>query len=134
MRIENFVMFTGNIVADPEMRTTAGGKKVVTFSIGVSDGVKDENDNYTSSFFNCIAWEKTGELISSRFRKGNRISLAGQMRQRHWKNKEDKIVHSYEVNVETVSLLGIPKSDNTATQSYQNEPEVLVEEDGDMPF
>ena len=72
----------GRLTADPALTYTQGGASVAKFSIASSytyakDGAKKE----TTSFFNCVAWEKTGEIIAQYVKKGQRIAIEGRLQQ-----------------------------------------------------
>ena len=50
----------GRLCTEPELKTTNGGKSVVTFSIACDDGSGENKKTY---FFPIVAWDKTAELI-----------------------------------------------------------------------
>jgi single-strand DNA-binding protein len=62
----NKVMLIGNLGKDPEMRYTANGKAVTTFSLAVSrqfSGGEGERREETE-WFDIVTWERTAELCS----------------------------------------------------------------------
>lgn len=69
----NVFAFAGNITRDIELKSTQGGKKVATFGIAINEG-KDK-----TTFLNCVAWEKTAELIAEYCKKGDRLSGSGRI-------------------------------------------------------
>lgn len=87
----NVFCFAGNITKDIELRSTPAGKQVANFSIAINEG-KDQ-----TTFLNCIAWEKTGELINQYCKKGDRLSGSGRIQVRKWEDKEGKTVYATEV-------------------------------------
>lgn len=68
----------GRLTKDPELRYTPAGKAICHFSIAVTRN-KEESD-----FFECEAWEKTGETISNHVKKGQRILIDGRLQQDRW--------------------------------------------------
>ena len=53
----NKVILSGNLIGDPEIRTTSGDKTVATMRIAVRRGWrKPEEGQPDSDFFNVIAW------------------------------------------------------------------------------
>ena len=54
----NQVILMGRLTRDPDMRTTASGKNVTSFSLAVDRQGQDDQ----ADFFDVTAWEKTGEL------------------------------------------------------------------------
>ena len=74
----------GRLTRDPEMRTTASGKAVCSFSLAVDRQGQDDQ----ADFFDVTAWEKTGELVSQYLSKGRRALVQGRLRQDSWEDKE----------------------------------------------
>lgn len=80
----NQVMLMGRLTRDPEVRTTASGKSVTSFSLAVDRGGQDDQ----ADFFDITAWEKTGELVAQYLSKGRRCLVQGRLRQDSWDDKE----------------------------------------------
>ena len=72
----NQVILLGRLTRDPEQRTTASGKNVVSFSIAVSRATQDDQ----ADFFNVTAWEKLGDLVMQYLNKGRRVLVQGAER------------------------------------------------------
>lgn len=94
----NKVFLAGNLTANPE---TKEGKKApfVTFSIAVN-GLNQE-----VNFANCVAFGKTGELISKYFTKGKPIFVEGRYTSRKRKTKG----YFYGITVESFQFVGSQK-------------------------
>ena len=69
----NFVILSGRLTKDPEIRYTQNKKAVASFTIAVADG-KDK-----AQFINCVAWEKTAELLDQYFKKGDGLTVTGRI-------------------------------------------------------
>ena len=80
----NQVILMGRLTRDPEMRTTASGKSVCSFSLAVDRAGQDDQ----ADFFDVSAWEKTGELVNQYLSKGRRCLVQGRLRQDSWEDKE----------------------------------------------
>jgi len=89
----NVFCFSGNICRDIELRATQSGKQVANFSVAINEG-KDKTE-----FVNCIAWEKTGELISQYCKKGDRLSGTGRIQTTKWEDKEGNTRYKTEIVV-----------------------------------
>jgi single-strand DNA-binding protein len=78
----NRIQLIGHLGKDPEVRTTAKGRKVSTFSLAVSRRWKNSNgeDKEATDWFNVEAWGHLGEICKQYLRKGRLIFLEGQMR------------------------------------------------------
>ena len=60
----NIAAFTGNLTADPELKTSQNGDSVCAFTIAVKrPHSKDKVD-----FIDCVAWREKAEFISTYFR------------------------------------------------------------------
>lgn len=89
----NIFVFAGNVTKDPELKTTPAGKSVCSFSVAINEG-KDK-----TTFVNCVAWEKTAELLSQYVQKGDRLSGSGRLDVRSYeKDGEKKYVTEIVVN------------------------------------
>lgn len=78
----NNLQILGRLTRDPESRYSQNGKAVCQFSIAVNRN-KDEAD-----FFECVAWEKTAETITTYVKKGQRILIDGRLQQDRWKDQQ----------------------------------------------
>ena len=93
----NTVVLMGRLTRDPETKHLPSGSSLVGFSLAVNRRVKGEDE---ASFFDCTAWEKTGELIAGHFNKGNRIIVRGRLQQRRWKTDDGQKRSKVEIVVE----------------------------------
>lgn len=104
----NQVMLMGRLTRDPEVRTTASGKSVTSFSLAVDRGGQDDQ----ADFFDVTAWEKTGELVAQYLSKGRRCLVQGRLRQDSWDDKETGKKRSrVEVTAFDVTFLDGPNGD-----------------------
>lgn len=102
----NKAILIGRLTRDPELRYTQGGTSVCSFSIAnnrtyVTAGEKKEQ----VSFFNCVAWAKTGEVIAEYCKKGQRIGIEGRLQQRSWDDQEGKKRQTVEIVVDNFQFL-----------------------------
>lgn len=87
----NQVMLLGRITKDPELKTTNTGKKYVMFAVACDRPKMAGQDRAEVDFINCVAWEKTAELISKYFSKGSRILCEGSWRNRSYDKNGTKV-------------------------------------------
>lgn len=122
----NKVILMGNLTRDPEMRTTQSGQNVANFSLAVGRTWKNANGEQQeqTSYINCVAWGKTGEIIEKYVRKGSPLLVSGRLDQRSWDDKETGQKRStVEVNVEDFNFVsggnrdGAAMSNNSAPTS-----------------
>ena len=82
----NKVILAGRLVADPELKQTAGGASVVSVRIAVNRRfqARDAQQQNEADFFNVTAWQNTAEFIAKYFRKGAAICICGRIQNRTW--------------------------------------------------
>jgi single-strand DNA-binding protein len=102
------VIIVGNITRDPELRSTASGTQVCSFSVAVNRNYRDSSGEQKEnvSFFDCSAWGKSGELIAQYAKKGSGILVSGRLEQRSWEDKEGQKRSRVEIVVEDFNFIG----------------------------
>lgn len=86
--ISNHATFIGRLTRDVELKKTASGKSVASFTVAVNKPYNKEHDHPEADFFNCVAWEAKAEFIEKYFHRGDKIAVAGRLQTREW-DKED---------------------------------------------
>jgi single-strand DNA-binding protein len=104
----NKVILMGNLTRDVEMRTTPSGQSVANFSLAVSRSWKgqDGQQQEQTSFINCVAWGKPGEIIAQYVSKGNPLLVSGRLDQRSYDDKDGNKRQAVEVVVEDFNFIG----------------------------
>lgn len=126
----NVIAISGNITADPELKTTPDGLSVCSFTVAVKrPNTKDKTD-----FINCVAWRSSAEFITKYFRKGQRIEIDGCLTSRKWEDKNGNKRTSFEVVVNNASFGGSKKDDNSGAATQENFEEMSDTDDEDLPF
>lgn len=85
----NKVIIGGRLTADPELKTTASGVSVTTFTVAVSRRNAKEGAEQ-ADFFNVTAWRGTSEFITKYFRKGSSVCIVGELQNRSWEKDGQK--------------------------------------------
>ena len=122
----NKVMFIGNIVNDPEMRTTSGGQKVTSFRIATNRRWKNQNTGEMqedAQFHNIIAWGKLAEICSQYMTKGMRVFIEGRLTHRSWDDQQGQKRYMTEIVAENAIMLdrkGSGSSTNTQNAPQSN--------------
>ena len=139
----NLVVLTGRLTADPELKTTANGLSVTTFSIAVDRRYRSGEERQTD-FINIVAWRQTAEFITKYFKKGNLIGIEGSIQTRRYQDKNGNNRTAFEVVVNNVQFVeskrdsGAPIGD-TAPASFSNADvndfaDLGDASDDDLPF
>lgn len=99
----NHIVIMGRMTRDPELRRTASGTAVASFTLAVDRDFapKDGGDRETD-FIDCVAWRSTGEFVSKYFAKGRMAVVSGRLQIRPWTDKDGNNRRSAEVVVENV--------------------------------
>lgn len=103
----NRVTLVGNIGADPELRFTQAGTALLPLRIAVNERIK-RNDEWTDhvEWFSCSVWGKRAEGLVKVLSKGAAVLVEGAIRRRTFEDKNGRERESWEVNADTVILLG----------------------------
>lgn len=107
----NKVMLIGNLTKDPESRA-AGQHTIASFSIAVNRRSKGQDGQQKEdvSFFDCEAWNKTGELVMQYLKKGRTVLVEGRLQQDRWEGTDGQKRSKIKVVAENVQFLS-PKAE-----------------------
>lgn len=120
----NIVALTGRLTKDIELRYTANGSAVSSFTLAVNRQFTNRNGDREADFINCVIWRKAAENLAKYTHKGSLIGLDGRVQTRTYENSEGKRMYITEIVVSNFSLLE-PKPKG------QSDPDVA---DNDLPF
>ncbi len=148
----NKVILIGNMTADPELKQTAAGISVCSFSIAVNRRfAKADQGQQNVDFINIVTWRQSAEFVSRFFKKGNPILICGQLQTRTWTDNQGQKRYATEVVADEVSFVasnaqnanapqgataaytpdayGAPSFNSTGSANFEELPS-----DGDLPF
>lgn len=97
----NHIVLQGRLVRDPELRRTAAGVAVATFTLAVDRDFKTEGGENVD-FIDIVAWRSTGEFVSRNFSKGRMATVSGRLQIRTWNDKEGNKRRNAEVIADQV--------------------------------
>ncbi len=100
----NKVILVGNLVADPELKTTPNGISVTRFSIAVNRRARSGEQAQTD-FFNVVAWRQTAEFIARFFTKGRPILVSGQLQNNNWTDNNNVKHYNVEIVADEVTFV-----------------------------
>ena len=138
----NNVNLIGRITKDPELKRTSSDKAFTRFCIAV-DGMKDKDGNRSADFIDCIAWNKSAELITRYFKKGSRIGVSGRIHTNSYETDGGEKRKFTEVIVNEVDFIDKKESSDTGSDTEEpreapptakNENITPVESELDLPF
>ena len=105
----NKVFLLGNVGKDPEIRSTAGGMIVASFSLATADRQKDQQGNWQdkTEWHNLVAFSRTAEIVRDYVKKGTQLFIEGKIQTRSWDDKESgQKKYRTEILINETSLLG----------------------------
>jgi len=100
----------GNVTRDPEIRTTTGGKQVMTLGVATNDRWKERSTGETkerAEFHNVVIWGELAEEAGKVIRKGSRVFVSGRVQTRSWETQAGQKRTTTEIIADQCSLLGV---------------------------
>ncbi len=154
----NKVQLIGNLGKDPEVRSTANGTRVATLSIATSrrwNSASGEAQEKTE-WHRVVLWNNKGsglaDVAERYLKKGDRVYIDGRIEYRTWEDRDGKTRYTTEIIGREMIMLssrgggseagmepagaavGQPQSTEKGSESFEDFPEALDEEDDDLPF
>jgi single-strand DNA-binding protein len=105
----NKALLLGHVGKDPEIRSTAGGTIIASFSLATSDRQKDSQGNWAdkAEWHNLVAFNRTAEIVRDYVKKGTQLFVEGKIQTRSCDDKDSgQKKYRTEVLVNELSLLG----------------------------
>jgi single-strand DNA-binding protein len=100
------ITIIGNLTRDPELRYTATGQAVASFTVASTPRYMDKATNEwkdgDSLFLGCNVWRQAAENCAESLTRGMRVIVSGRLRQRSYETKEGEKRTVYEVEVDEV--------------------------------
>ena len=106
----NKVILIGNVGRDPEIRYTAPGQAVASFSLAPTErGYTAANGTQVpdrTEWHSIVMWGKNAEIAERYIRKGSQLYIEGKLRTRTWEDKNQIKRQVTEIYVDTFDFLG----------------------------
>ncbi|MFC6323700.1 single-stranded DNA-binding protein [Companilactobacillus baiquanensis] len=119
----NRVVLVGRLTRDPELRYTANGAAVASFTVAVNRQFTNAQGEREADFINCVIWRKAAENFSNFTNKGSLVGIDGRLQTRNYENQQGQRVYVTEVVVENFSLLeSRSDSERRANSSNNSNP------------
>ena len=119
----NIVAISGRFTRDPELRRTATGKAVASFTLAV------DRDGEGCDFIPCVAWEATAERVANYFYKGKMALVSGRLQQRDYTDKEGRKRTAYEVVVGRIYFTDKKEETKPSVADF-----AVIDDDDELPF
>ena len=119
MKSVNKVILLGRLGKDPELRYTANGTAVATFSIATDESYKDQNGQKVerTAWHNIVAWGKLGEIAAEYLKKGVPVYLEGKLQTRNYEDKQGVKRYVTEIILGDLVMLGGKRDNSGGSES-----------------
>jgi single-strand DNA-binding protein len=101
----NNTVLVGRLTKDPDLRYTANGTAVASFTLAVNRNFKSKDGEREADFINCVIWRKSAESIAKMVRKGSLIGVVGRIQTRNYENQQGQRVYVTEVVADNFQML-----------------------------
>ena len=106
MALPQITITEATLVADPELRYANNGNSVTNFRVASNSRRKNQQtgqwEDGDTTFLSVSAFGGLGENVASRFKKGSKVNIAGQLKQREYE-KDGQRRTVYEVTANSVA-------------------------------
>lgn len=108
----NKVILIGRAGKDAEIRYTAGGTAVASFSLATTKKFRGKSGEVEekTAWHNMVCWGKTAEIAAEFVSRGKQVAITGEIEYSTYE-KDGKTQYKTEIVVEELELLGGPKRD-----------------------
>ena len=124
----NKLTIIGNLTKDPELRTTATGLSVCTFTVAVnrrqSAQQRQNGQQPEADYFRVTAWRERGEICAKFLQKGKKVCVIGPVSVSTYDGRDGKTYANLEVTADEVEMLSPRVSDPPVPQEPEPQPVV----------
>lgn len=115
----NHIVVMGRLTHDPELRKTASGVSVASFSVAVDRDFSQQDGKKETDFLDVVAWRNTAEFAAKYFMKGRMAVVSGRLQIRNWEDKEGNKRRTAEILAENIYFGDSKKEDDGSSASTQ---------------
>ena len=128
----NKIVLIGRTTKDCELRATATGKQVASFTLAVDRDFKNAQGEREADFLPCVVWGKLADVCEKYVTKGKQLAVAGRVQTRNYEDKDGQRRYITEIIVSDLQVLG---SRQDAQSPQEPEFREMEEVDNDsLPF
>lgn len=137
----NRVVLVGRLTRDPELRKTASGGAVASFTVALDNRTKNPDGTKSTSFIPCVSFAQQADNVGKFTRKGSLVGIEGRLNQRSYTRNDGTKAQVIEVLCDSVQFLE-PKGEAAADAvTFDDTPvdtgknlNTLDLPDDDLPF
>lgn len=136
----NNVSLTGRLTRDPELRVTAGGTQLLSFTLAFNTSVRNRQTgewDERGNFIDCTMFGKRAEALLNFLAKGQKVAIAGKLRYATW-DKDGQRHSKLDLIVDEIEFLGQRQGAAQPAQApvtpHEPMPPIVDSFDEDIPF
>ena len=140
----NKVIIVGYLGRDPEIRYTADGTPVCSFSVATTERKKDKSGEFqdVTTWFRVSVWRRQAELANQYLSKGKQVYIEGRLSANEYQDRDGNTRTSLDVQASDIQFLS-SRSEGESVQKEEPSPRVSSSEtsnatnnisDDDIPF
>lgn len=137
----NKIILFGNLGRDPELRYTAQGTPVCSFTMATNERRRDkagESQDFTT-WFRVTLWGRQAETASQYLTKGRPVYIEGRLRAEEWTDRDGRARFTLEVHATDLQFVGGGRAEDApaSARSESHTPQEKAEaepSDDDIPF
>ena len=116
----NRVVLTGNLTADPELRSLPSGTSVCKLRVACNTRRKDSaSGEYVDkpNYFDVTVWGAQGENAARYLSKGRGVAVDGRLEWREWETDDGSKRQAVEIISDSLQFLGAPNGNDAGEPS-----------------
>ena len=136
----NYIIISGHLTMDPDLRYTSEGTPLLKFQIANNRNYKDRDGNWQkqTSFQRVTLWGSQVERLSSLLKKGSPVLVEGSLESRSYIDKQDNKRTAVDIRARRVQYLEKLPIDEKVQEEGLAEPNSNADEEeksvDDVPF
>ena len=99
----NHFVGIGRLTKNPNVKYTQSGKACAKFTLAI-DRRRSTDGKQQADFIQCVAWEKTAEIISQYVTKGQKVAVEGHIQTRSYDANDGSKRYVTEVVVQSMEF------------------------------
>ena len=123
----NKAFLVGNLVRDPEIRTTRNGVYTCTFTIAVNRLHTNQQGQREADFLPIVTWRGMAESCAKHLKQGNKVGVTGSIQTRSYDAQDGSKRYVTEIVADEVEFLTPKAKDATGGMDE-------IEDDDELPF
>ncbi len=103
----NKVLLIATLGKDPEIRYTASGTAVASFSVATNERYKNKGGEWEerTEWHNITLWGRLAEIAGEYLAKGKSVYIEGRLQTRKWQDRDGKDRYTTEIVGERIQML-----------------------------